>query len=431
MKSFSKRTSLKVIAIIALAVIAAVACSVAGHPIIDPSALAGMSMLPVAMGSTQIQELNELIEKQNTSLIDFKARNVQRMDNIEQALNDFLKKSNRPAGIFDGGFSSADSEHRKSFFDYMRTGTEHDLREKKAMVQGSLPDGGFLVPSETDNIVTKNLRDTSAMRQLATVVAVGKGSDFTQLHSVGGTGSSWVGETTARTATATPQLKAINIPVHECYSSPQITQNLLDDATFNLEAWLVQELSEAFGDAEGAAFITGDGVSRPRGICTIPTVATGDATRSQNEFQYIPTGASGAFHTDQCDPLIKLVYAVKPQYRQNGSWLVSPEVLEAVRKLKDGHGSYLWQPSLGVGQPSMLLGYPVFEDANLPAIAANSLSAAFGDFARAYTIVDRSTTILRDPFSQKPYVSFYTSRRVGGGPGRDTRAVKFLKFAAS
>jgi HK97 family phage major capsid protein len=227
-------------------------------------------------------------------------------------------------------------------------------------------------------------------------------------------------------------LAQTSIPTREVYAMPAISQNLLDDNVFNLENWLVEELSEAFGDAEGDAFINGDGVAKPRGLFTFDTVSTADATREHGKFQYVATGASGAFHTDKADALIKLVHSVKPQYRRNARWLMGSEALEAIRKMRlTSTDAYIWQPSMAEGQPSRLFGYPVFEDANVPAIAANSLSIAFGDFARSYVITDRSTSMLRDPFTQKPFVVFYCAKRVGGGFGRDSRAVKFLKFSAT
>ncbi|MDP2821372.1 MAG: phage major capsid protein [Sulfuritalea sp.] len=356
---------------------------------------------------------------------------------FQTQLDEIEKKAGRPragASTFDPSpgagdeFSGRADPQTKAFFEYMRTGREPDT---KSMSGISDPDGGYLVPVQLDSNLTKYLRAASAMRQIARVVPV-ESAEFKQPHSTGGTAYSWVGETAARPETTGPGFKMVTIPTHEVYANPAITQNLLDDNSFDLGNWLVAELGDAFGDAEGDAFINGNGVARPRGLFTYDAVSTADATRASDKFQYVATGAAGAFHTDKADALIKLVYSVKAAYRQNAGWLMSPEVLEAVRKMKlSASDQYVWTPSLSEGQPSRLLGYPVFEDENIPAIAANSLSVAFGDFSRAYTITDRGTAVLRDPFSNKPFIGFYSSKRVGGGGGRDTRAVKFLKFSAS
>lgn len=372
------------------------------------------------------------------AISEFKNSVMGRIENAETNINLLSKdvetqvKMNARTSFSQGGgiITTEAVEHKKAFLSYMRTGREADL-QRKAMASNSDPEGGYLVPDQMDTELTKYLRFRSPLRQIANVVKV-ESYEYKEPHSTLGTSYSWVGETASRPATTAPGFKMVSIPSFEVYSMPAITQNLLDDNIFNLENWLVEELADAFGDAEGDAFINGDGVAKPRGLFTYPTASTADATRAHTSFQYVPTGAAGAFaSTFQGDALIALVYALKPQYRQNASWLLSPEFLEAVRKFKDGQGRYMWQQSTQAGQPSTLLGFPIYEEVNIPAIAANSLSAAFGDFSRAYTITDRSTSLLRDPYTSKPYVNFYCAKRLGGGGGRDTRAVKFLKFAAS
>jgi HK97 family phage major capsid protein len=382
---------------------------------------------------TALHEIKELIESQGARWNESHAATAARLENLEEWAREIERKSGRPFAEADSWPTGAseDAERTKSFYSYMRTGRESDLQQKSMSI-GSDPDGGYLVPTELDRELTKYLRARSPMRQIARVVQVG-GAEFKQPFSTLGTAYSWVGETSARPETTAPGFKMLTIPTNEIYAMPSITQQLLDDNAFDLGAWLTEELGEAFGDGESDAFINGNGVARPRGLFTYTTVSTADATRAHDNFQYIPTGGAGAFaSSNPSDALIALVYAVKPQYRANAVWLMSPEVLEAVRKFKStSTDEYLWQPGTQAGQPATLLGYPVFEDENLPAIAANSLSAAFGDFRRAYTITDRSTGMLRDPYTSKPFVNFYATKRLGGGGGRDTRAVKFLKFASS
>jgi HK97 family phage major capsid protein len=213
---------------------------------------------------------------------------------------------------------------------------------------------------------------------------------------------------------------------------PKISQKLLDDAAINVEAWLAAKVADKFARVEGNAFWNGSGVGQPRGLATYTTVATADDTRAWGQFQYIPTGASGAFHTTKMDPLHTLQGAFKDQYLNGAQFVMRREARTALRLMKEAtNDRYLWEPSNQVGQPDRLNGYPVRIDQYMPAIAADSLSVAFGDFKEAYLIVDRiGMRTLRDPYTAKPYVVFYTTKRVGGG-AMNTEALKFLKFAAS
>lgn len=427
MKSIRKPMTFGLLALVALAAV----FTAFGHPIIPPDALAGLGMLPLAVGEIDMKEIKTLLDKQGEALSTWQSKQDAKLKGLEDSVIELATKSGRPNMGASRSLAGASAEV-KGFMDYVRSGNTEGVIQSKAMNSGSGPDGGYLVPHELDAVLGKHLRAASPMRQLARVVAVSSGV-FTIPFSTLGTGATWVGETTARPSTANPKFASFDIPARTVYANPAITQDLLDDGAFGLEAWLLQELSDAFGDAEGAAFATGNGVNSPRGLFTYDVSTTADATRPVGEFQYVPTGKSGDFSdTAPSDALISLVHAVKPQYRANASWLVSSEALEKIRKMKDGSGSYyLWQPSQIMGQPSTLFGYPVFEDENVPALGAGSLSVAFGDFSRAYVITDRSTAMLRDPFTNKPYVNFYTTKRVGGGRGGDSRAVKFLKFSAT
>lgn len=404
-----------------------------GHPIVPAESLAALGMAPALLGSLdRVEEIKGLIEKQGNAWQKFADTHKQRLDAYDQKfqdLDEFIAKMQRPGNFMGGIGSNEQSKELKHFIDFMRTGRESP--DLKAMTVGVDSDGGYLVPEAMDDLVTRYLRDANPMRQLARVVRVGTG-EFKQIHSRGGTEVSWVGEIASRPTTTGPTVKAVSITVHEAYCSPAISQTLLDDAMFDVGNWIAEEIGEAFADAEGDAFCNGNGVARPRGLFTYDVVTTADETRDHEKFQYVKTGASGGFHTDKADPLIRLVHAVKPAYRRNASWLMHPEVFEAVRLFKEATSDkYIFEPSLQAGQPDRLLGYPVYQTEDAPAIAANSLSAAFGDFSRAYTIVDRKIAMMRDPYTSKPYVLFYANKRVGGGGGRDTRAVKFLKFGTA
>lgn len=412
------------------AIVALVACSllaIFGGFIHPTEALAGLGMLPLAVGHTS--EIKELLEKQGRAFEEFKAQNSGRLKTLETELGNFVKKANRPGAGFSGFNSGEDQEHKQAFLGYMRTGREADL-ESKSMATNDDPNGGYLVPQQIDNEISKVLRELSPMRQIARVVQVESG-DFSMLHSVGGTGYSWVGETENRPQTGTPRFNEIKPVIGEIYAMPPITQKLLDDAGFDIETWLLDELSEVFAAGEGTAFVSGNGINKPRGIITYDIAPTADGTRGETDLQYVASGAAGAFAgSNPADKLVTLVHSLKPRYRKGASWLLNTNSLEQVRTLKDGQGNYIWRAGVEAGQPDALLGYPVFEDENMPDIAANSLSIAFGNFQRGYTVVDRNTTMLRDPFTAKPYVLFYTTKRVGGAV-RDYRAIKLMKFAAS
>lgn len=380
-------------------------------------------------------EIKELLEKQGDAFSEFKNAQNERMKNLESALNEFAKKANRPGASFDdGGNHPEEREHKQAFLNYMRSGRERELEAKahaiKSMSTLSDPDGGYLVPKQIDTVISKALREMSPMRQLAKVIKIETG-DYSMLHSVGGTGYSWVGEKSERPQTDGASFIELKPAMGEIYASPAVTQRLLDDNSFDLESWLTDELAEAFGEGEGVAFITGNGVNKPRGILTYDTASTADGTRAESALQYVASGASGAFAaSNPSDKLIKLVHSLKPRYRINAHWTMNTNTLELVRAFKNSQGDYLWKQGLEAGQPDTLLGFPIREDQNMPDIAADSLSIAFGDFQRAYTIVDRNTAMLRDPFTAKPHVLFYTTKRVGAGM-RDFRAIKLMKFAAS
>jgi HK97 family phage major capsid protein len=365
----------------------------------------------------------------------FKSSVIGRIDAVKQenderfaAVEQDLIKMARPN--LGSGDTRQDAGHTKAFINFLRTGRESAELSAKAMQAGVSPDGGYLVPPELDRLLTKYLRNRSPMRQLARVIPISAG-EFKMPHATTTAATSWVGETSARPVTSSPSFKMVTIPTCEVYASPAVTQQLLDDNVFDLENWLVEELGDAFADAEADAFINGNGITRPRGLFTYDVVATADATRDHDKFQYVVSGGNGTFGTNY-DGLLKLVYAVAPQYRSGSAFLTSPEVIEELRKLKNATtNDYIWQPATQAGQPATLFGYPIFEDANVPALASGSISLAFGDFKRGYTITDRSTSLMRDAYTSKPYVHFYSTKRLGGGAGRDTRAVKFLKFSAS
>lgn len=341
-----------------------------------------------------------------------------------------------------GGASSADRadspetrEHARAFNQFFRRGVEAGLRElevKAALRTDSDPDGGYVVPDQMEQTIDRVLGSVSAMRSIASVISISAGS-YKKLVNQGGAAAGWVGERQARPETASPRLAELAFPAMEIYANPAATQTLLDDARVDIAAWLAEEVSTAFAEAEAAAFITGDGVNRPRGILAYDTVA--NASYAWGKIGYTASGVAAAL-TDAShngvDALIDLVYGLKQGYRQNARFLMNRSLQAAIRKLKSKTEElYLWQPPVQAGQPATLLGYPISDDDNMPDIAVGAFPIAFGDFRRGYLIVDRfGIRVLRDPFTNKPYVHFYTTKRVGGGV-QNFDAIKLLKIAAS
>lgn len=319
-------------------------------------------------------------------------------------------------------------EHSKAFNKWFRKGVDNglaDLEVKAALTTQSDPDGGYLVPTEVETTITRVLGATTVMRQLATVMPVGT-NEYRKFVNMGGAGAGWVGEEQARPETGTPTLRELIFNVMEMYANPSTTQTMLDDGIVDIAAWMADEVQQTFSELEGTAFITGDGVKRPRGLLSYSTVA--NASYSWGNLGFVVSGAAAAFATSNPgDAIIDLYYALKQGYRQNAAFLTSDAVMSSIRKFKDGQGNYLWAPPTAAGEVPTILNKPVYTDDNMPALAANAFPLAFGDFSRGYTIIDRTgIRVLRDPFTNKPKVQFYTTKRVGGGVS-NFEAIKLLK----
>lgn len=294
----------------------------------------------------------------------------------------------------------------KSFGAYLRLKDERALGEK-ALSVGSNPDGGYLVPTARSRRIVEKIFESSPLRQLATVETIG--TEALEIPvDIDEAGFGWVGEEEGRTETTTPQVGVQRIPVHELYAKPKATQQLLEDASVNIEQWLATKVADRFARVEATAFVAGNGVKKPRGILSYPAGSAG----ARGTIRQVATGAATALTADF---IVRLPFELKAPYLGNATWLMKRSTVQAVMLLKDGQGQYLWRPGLQAGMPSVLAGYPVAMADDLPAVGAGTLSVAFGDFRRGYTVVDRlGITTLRDPFSQKPFVEFYTRRRVGG-----------------
>lgn len=327
--------------------------------------------------------------------------------------------------------SGATLQHKAAFDGYMRCGEASGLRalEEKALSVGSDPDGGYLVPEETETTVMRSLKDISPIRAIASVRQV-SGTTYKKPFSIAGPGSGWIGETAARPETTSPTLAELTFPTMELYAMPSATQSLLDDSAVNIDEWLAEEIRIAFAEQEGTAFVIGDGSNQPKGFLDYTKVV--NVSWSWGEIGYIATGADGDFDAnDPADNLIDLVYSVKSGYRGNGHWVMNRGTQAEIRKIKDADGNYLWHPGEHAGAQPTLMNYKIAESEDMPDIGSDSFSIAFGDFKRGYLIVDRvGLRVLRDPYSAKPYVLFYTTKRVGGGV-QDFDAIKLLKFGLS
>ena len=361
------------------------------------------------------------------------ARINQTIDAQARRLDDIALKGARPAlgGDRHAVRSQSAIEHKAAFESYVRSGEAGGLRalETKALVVGSNPDGGYLVPPEVETQIGARLTAISPIRSIAGVRTISD-NVYKKPFMTAGPAVGWVGETDVRTQTASPTLDELSFPAMELYAMPAATATLLEDAAVNIDQWLAQEVEQVFAAQEGTAFVTGDGANKPKGFLSYTTVA--NASWSWGNVGYIASGAAGAFPaSDPSDKLVDLIYAVKAGYRQNAVFVMNRKTQSTVRKFKDSNGHYLWQPPVIAGGKASLMTFPVIEAEDMPDVAANSLSVAFGDFNRGYLVVDRTgVSVLRDPYSSKPYVLFYTTKRVGGGV-QDFDAIKLMKMAAS
>jgi HK97 family phage major capsid protein len=360
---------------------------------------------------------------------------VEKVDRIGKALDEQKKamdrlalKRARPALDRDERGSAMATEHKEAFHAYIRSGDERGMRalEAKDMSYGTPADGGYLVPDEIEREIGRRLANISPIRSIATVRQVST-AVLKKPFAVNGFATGWVGETASRPKTNTPTLDELSFPTAELYAMPAATPSLLEDSVVDLDSWIAAEIETAFAEQEGTAFVEGNGTNMPRGFLDYDQVA--ESSWEWDKIGFLKTGVDGAFAASSpSDILIDLIYALKAGYRQNASFVMNRKTQAAVRKLKDGDGNYVWMPPAAPGARAMLAGFPVVEAEDMPDIATDATPIAFGDFQRGYLVVDRTgVRVLRDPYSAKPFVLFYTTKRVGGGV-QDFDAIKLLKF---
>jgi len=358
------------------------------------------------------------------------------LDAQKRLLDDLVLKARRPSlstsAINERApRSHVELEHRAAFDAYVRQGEAAGLKrlEAKALSAGSSADGGYLVPQDTEFEIGRRLAEVSPIRAIAGNRQVST-TVYRKPFLITGAAVGWVGETAARAQTDSPTLAELSFPTMELYAMPAATQPLLDDSAVNIDEWLASEIDTAFAEQEGAAFVSGDGTNKPKGFLAYGTVA--ESSWAWGSLGYVISGAAADFPaSNPSDPLLDLVYAVKSGYRQNGSFVMNRRTQSEIRKMKDANGNYLWQPPAQAGGQASLMGFPLVEAEDMPDIGAGNFPIAFGDFRRGYLVVDRmGVRVLRDPYSAKPYVLFYVTKRVGGGV-QDFDAIKLLKIAAT
>lgn len=339
-----------------------------------------------------------------------------RLDGLTQSLKNSLTRPSLAASE-----NEVKSVQSAAWDRFIRSGDTAGLNELKSL-SSTDGDGGYIVPIETENRIDAVLSEASVFRSIATVRQIGTGQ-FRKPVSTSAASAGWAGEDAARPETSAPTLKVLDFPAGELYAMPAATQALLDDSVANVDEWLAEEVRDVFAAQETAAFVSGDGVNKPRGILSYQGGA--DALTE------VVTGTAGGFTPgDQIDALMDLIYTPKSRYRSGASFMMNRRTLSELRKLKDADGNYIWQPAAQAGLASSLLGYPVVEAEDMPDMSSNDTAIAFGDFRRGYLIADRQgVRVLRDPYSAKPYVLFYTTKRVGGGV-QDKNAIALLRFDA-
>lgn len=355
------------------------------------------------------------------------------MNALETALNEHTAKLAAANLNGNGSVQPVDPEYTNTFASFMRDGRRDDeetLRSEQkkgpraAMSEGVDADGGLLTPVEWDRTISGRLKLISPIRQEAQVIRISK-RGFTKLFTDRAVGSGWVGETASRPATSTPQFTALPFMMGEIYANAAASQDLLDDAEIKLDDWLVGEIDTEFSRQEGIAFVSGNGTNKPHGLLGYVTDGAHATRHPWGAIEAVNSGHATLF---TADAMVDTIYKLPAAYTPNAKWFLNRTSLGAIRKLKDGQGNFLWQPTFVAGQPSTLAGYSVIDVPDMPNVAAGNLSALFGDMRETYLVIDRiGLRVLRDPYTNKPYICFYATKRVGGGV-KNPDAMKAIKI---
>ncbi len=387
------------------------------------------SSAPAGERLTLVHEVKQAVEGFVNDFSIFRGEVEKKMQEQEKRMTMMDRKSmvaNRPqlaAAVVQ------DAPHQKAFDAYVRTGDDDAMRgldmEAKSMSTAVNSDGGYLVDPKTAEMVNSVLRTAASIRSIASVVHV-EATSYDVLIDHTDIGAGWATETDPSTETSTPSIDRITVPLHELSALPKASQRLLDDVAFDIESWLAGRIADKFARAEAAAFINGDGVDKPTGFLT--HTAVDNDVWAWGNLGYVPSGTAGAVDGDA---IVDLVYALGAEYRANGTFVMNSKMAGQIRKLKDADGRFLWSDGLASGEPARLMGYPVLIAEDMPDPTTDSFSLAFGDFGAGYTVAERpDLRVLRDPFSAKPHVLFYATKRVGGDVS-DFAAIKLLKLGTA
>ncbi|WP_120632833.1 phage major capsid protein [Ruegeria sp. EL01] len=380
-------------------------------------------------GVPLVQEVKQAMTGFVNEFKGLKAEVQTKLQQTEERLTMLDRKSTIAARPHLAASIDEGAPHQKAFDAYVRSGEDDGLRglemEAKSLSSAVNSDGGYLVDPQTTEIIKSVLKSTASIRSIAGVVNV-EANSFDVLVDHTDVGAGWADESSDTTGTATPMIDRISIPLHELSALPKASQRLLDDSAFDVEGWLAGRIADKFARAEAAAFINGDGADKPKGILTHGTTANDGWT--WGNLGYVPSGIDGGV---DADAIVDVVYALGAQYRVNGTFVMNSKTAGVIRKLKDSDGRFLWSDGLAAGEPARLMGYPVLIAEDMPDAATDSFSIAFGDFQSGYTIAERpDLRVLRDPFSAKPHVLFYATKRVGGDVS-DFAAIKLVKFGTA
>ena len=387
-----------------------------------------------AFKETNDERLDQIETRMSSDVItEEKLTRIDRaLDDNKRRVDNLVVERARPAlARSEKAADDENREHKAAFNTYVRTGEAQGLKglEGKALSAGSGPDGGYLVPVPAEQEILRRMSQASPIRSIASVRQI-SGAQLRKAFSFAGPASGWVAEADPRPQSGTQQISDMHFPAFELYAMPAATQTLLDDSIVDIEQWLGEEVAVVFAEQEGTAFVNGNGTSKPQGFLTPPKVA--QSAWTWGSMGYNITGAAGAFPAaNPSDVLVDFIYALKAGYRQNSRFVMNRKTQSQIRKFKATTGEYLWSPPAIIGASATLMNFPLAEAEDMPDIAADSFAIAFGNFERGYLIVDRiGMRILRDPYSAKPYVLFYTTKRVGGGI-QDFEAIKLMKFGVS
>jgi len=377
---------------------------------------------PVTTAADPLDASFGIVARQDQAEADISALRTD-VEEVKSRLDKVARAASRPA--MGGAAPASDAAEVKSFVDgYLRRGRETELKSITSTPPG---DGGFAVPRQIDAVIAAQLVGISPIRAIAQVVQTGS-SGYRKLVSTAGIASGWVSETAPRPETGTPRFAEIAPPAGDLYANPAASQGMIDDTAFDLESWLANEIALEFARAEGTAFVNGTGNNQPEGFLSAAKATTKDGVRAFGSLQFLGSGNATGLGTAPDAKLIDLIHSLKSGYRQGAVFVMNSATLASVRKLKTADGAFVWQPGMVEGQPDRLLGYPVVEAEDMPDVAAGTFPIAFGNFRHGYLIAEHSATrVLRDPFTNKPFVHFYATKRIGGKV-LDSNAIKLLKI---